>query len=118
MNPPFTSNLVWIGNAKSDFGRFPAIAKRRFGYQLFLAQVGEHPDVAKPLRGFNGASVLELVEAIAGEAFRVVYTVQIKDTVCVLHCFEKKSSSGRKTSKQDLDTIKRRLTQAQEEFGR
>lgn len=53
-----------------------------------------------------------------GDTFRAVYTVKIRDKICVLHCFQKKSSSGRATSKQDLDTIKQRLAQALKELGK
>jgi len=53
-----------------------------------------------------------------GDTFRAVYTVKIRDEICVLHCFQKKSSSGTATSKKDLDTIKERLAQAMKERGK
>ncbi len=84
------------------------------GYALHLAQEGEkHPD-AKPLRGFGGAGVLEVVDDFDGGTFRAVYTVKFANRVYVLHAFQKKSRSGIRTSKSDIDLIKSRLKDAQE----
>lgn len=98
--------------------RFPRQVQRDIGYWLYQAQSGKHPLAAKPLKGFGGASVLEMAADFDGDTFRAVYTVKIRDKICVLHCFQKKSSSGRATSTQDLDTIKRRLAQALKELGK
>ena len=58
-----------------------------FGYALHLAQSGQkHPD-AKPLKGFGGAGVLEVVEDCQGDAYRAVYTVRYAEAVYVVHCF-------------------------------
>ncbi len=77
------------------------------------AQRGGKSDRAKPLHGFGGASVLEVVENFQGDTYRAVYTVRLADVVYVLHCFQKKSKSGIKTPKQDLDLIKQRLREAE-----
>ena len=80
-----------------------------FGYALHLAQNGhKHPD-AKPLKGFGGAGVLEVVEDFKGDTYRAVYTVRYLDTVYVLHCFQKKSTQGISTPKPDVELIKARL---------
>jgi hypothetical protein len=64
------------------------------GFALHFAQAGgRHPD-AKPLKGFAGAGVLEVVEERAGDAFRGVYTVRFAGAVYVLHAFQKKSKRG------------------------
>lgn len=62
--------------------------------------------------------MLELVNADAAGTYRVVYTVRIRDVICVLHAFQKKSSSGIKTARQDVDIIKQRLAQAEQEYGK
>ncbi|MBK5914535.1 type II toxin-antitoxin system RelE/ParE family toxin [Rhodocyclus purpureus] len=67
----------------------------------------------EPLRGFGGASVLEVVEDHMGDTYRAVYTVRIADAVYVLHCFQKKSKHGIETPKQDMDLIRERLKAAQ-----
>lgn len=80
-----------------------------FGYALHLAQSGQkHPD-AKPLKGFGGAGVLEVVEDFHGSAYRAVYTVRFSTAVYVLHCFQKKSTQGIATPKHDMELIKSRL---------
>ena len=85
---------------------------------LVDAQLGRHPVSAKVLKGFGGASVIELGHSAASGTYRAVYTVRIKGMVCVLHCFQKKSSSGIKTSKRDMAIIKQRLAQAEKEYGK
>jgi len=84
-----------------------------FGFALHLAQSRKKHDQAKPLKGFGGASVLEVVEDHMGDTYRAVYTVKIAEKVYVLHCFQKKSTKGIETSKQDIDLIHERLKAAQ-----
>ena len=80
-----------------------------FGFALHLAQTGQKHSQAKPLKGFGGAGVLEVVEDHLGDTFRAVYTVKIAGVVYVLHCFQKKSKHGIETPKHDIDLIKDRL---------
>jgi len=84
-----------------------------FGFALHLAQIGKKHDQAKPLKGFGGASVLEVVEDYMGDTYRAVYTVKIADKVYVLHCFQKKSTKGIETPKHEMDLIRERLKAAQ-----
>jgi phage-related protein len=69
---------------------------------------------AKPLRGFGGAGVLEVVEDFDGNAYRAVYTVKLQGAVYVLHAFQKKSKRGSATPKADIALVKSRLRMAQE----
>jgi phage-related protein len=106
--------LVFVGSSQDDLRRFPKDVKDVVGYALWLAQTGDkHPD-AKPLRGFGGAGVLEIVDEHGGDAYRVVYTVIFADGVYVLHAFKKKSTSGIATPKKDIDLIKKRLRSAED----
>jgi phage-related protein len=83
------------------------------GYALYVAQQrGKHQD-AKPLKGFKGASVVEVVTHHRGDTFRTVYTVRIAGIVYVLDAFQKKSKKGSETSKADLDRIRKRLSDAE-----
>ena len=84
-----------------------------FGFALHLAQTGKKHVNAKPLRGFGGAGVLEVVEDHLGDTYRAVYTVKIDEAVYVLHCFQKKSKQGIETPKHDMDLIRERLKAAQ-----
>jgi len=102
--------VIWIGSSKKDLLIMPEKAITNFGYALYQAQVGAHPDiVAKPLKGFRGVEVLELVENYRGDTFRAIYTVRFTDAIIVLHSFQKKSTKGISTPKKEIDLIKNRL---------
>lgn len=105
--------LLWIASAKRDLKGMSEDVQDTFGYALHLAQVGKKHEQAKPLKGFGSAGVLEVVEDDAGSTYRAVYTVRIQGAVYVLHCFQKKSTSGIATPKPDLDLIRERLKAAQ-----
>ena len=92
----------------------PRQVRRTFGVALFAAQIGETPPSAKPLRGFGGAGVLELIENDAGGAYRAVYTVRYATAVYVLHVFQKKSKRGRETPQADIELVKERLRRAEQ----
>ena len=100
--------LIWVGPTKVALTAMPGEVQDVFGYALYLAQLGEkHPD-AKPLKGFTGAGVLEVVDDFAGDTYRAVYTVTLSTAVYVLHAFQKKSRRGIATRRQDLDLIRQR----------
>ena len=84
------------------------------GYALYQAQLGLKAPSAKPLRGFGGAGVLEIVEDNQTNTYRAVYTVKFSDLVYVLHAFQKKSKKGIATPKKDIDLIHRRLAEAEQ----
>jgi len=91
----------------------PFPVRRTFGYSLYAAQLGEKPPDAKPLKGFGGAGVLEVIEDYRGATYRAVYTVRFAGTVYVLHVFQKKSKHGIGTPKQEMDLIRERLKRAE-----
>lgn len=105
--------LEWIASSYKDLMALPPDVRRRFGYALSLAQMGDQDDAAKVLKGFGGAGVLEVVEDDAGGTYRAVYTVKFAEAVFVLHCFQKKSKSGIATPKVDMDIIRARLKVAE-----
>jgi len=107
--------LKWIGSSLKDLRSFPDDVRYNFGYALYQAQNGEKSDDAKPLRGFGSAAILEVVEDDQGGTYRAVYTVKFSKAVYVLHCFQKKSTHGVKTSQRDIDLIKARLKEAERE---
>jgi phage-related protein len=83
------------------------------GHALYAAQKGETDPAAKPLKGFGGGSVLEIVADHRGDTWRSVYTVRFQDAVYVLHAFQKKSKSGIATPKKELELIRQRLAEAE-----
>ncbi len=92
----------------------PDEVKSAFGFALYLAQQGKKHQNAKPLKGFSGAGVLEVIEDNLGDTFRAVCTVKIGDSIYVLHSFQKKSKRGIETPKQEIDLIRDRLKMAQD----
>ncbi|MGH7072707.1 MAG: type II toxin-antitoxin system RelE/ParE family toxin [Stellaceae bacterium] len=89
--------VIWVGLSRKDFGAFPDPVKDRMGYALYVAQQGgKHAD-AKPLKGYGGTGVVEIVRDHRGDTFRAVYTVRLAGVVYVLHAFQKKSKAGRAT---------------------
>jgi phage-related protein len=86
------------------------------GAALWDAQIGDKASYAKPLKGFGGASVLEIVDDFDGDTFRAVYTVRFAAAIYVLHAFQKKSRHGVATPKAELDLIAQRLKRAKEDY--
>src|SRR3989338_7423436 len=109
-------SLSWIGSSREDIKEFPEEVKQDIGFALFEVQIGQKPAAAKPLKGFGGAGVLEIIENFAGDAYRAVYKVKFPKVVYVLHCFQKKSKHGIKTPQQDIELIKRRLRAAEQDY--
>lgn len=106
--------LFWIASSKDDLRSFPEDVKDVMGFALYQAQNGGKHVAAKPLRGFGGAGVLEIVEDHSGSTFRGVYTVKFAGAVYVLDAFQKKSKKASKTPPGDIDRIKKRLKAAEE----
>ena len=100
--------ISWIKGARKDFEDFPQGAQLDMARALTVLAEGRMPDIAKPLTGF-GSGVMELALKHRGDAFRVVYALQIGDDIWVIHAFQKKSKTGIKTPKQELDLIHERL---------
>ena len=103
---------IWMGGSLDALRRFPDPARHIIGYALYLAQTGSKHRDAKPLKGLGGPGVLEMVDDYDGDTYRAVYTVRFRETVYVLHVFQKKSKKGIATPKHDLDIIKERLKAA------
>ena len=108
--------LNWVGSAKRDLDTMPDDVQDVFGHAIDLAQAGGKHQDAKALSGFGSAGVLEVVEDLRGDAYRAVYTVRFAGWIYVLHCFQKKSKSGIKTPKTDLDLINARLKAAKLDY--
>ena len=108
--------LEWIASSRKDMQALPRSVQRTFGYALYAAQCGEKPPEAKPLKGFGGAGILELIEDYRGDTYRAVYTVRFAAVVYVLHVFQKKAKRGTATPKQELDLIRDRLKRASKVF--
>ncbi|MEA2831067.1 MAG: hypothetical protein QOF22_1815 [Bradyrhizobium sp.] len=108
--------VEWVGSSYKDFREFPDPVQDAMGFALYLAQLGEMSADAKPLKGFGGAGIVEIVEDHDGNAYRAVYTVKFAGAIYVLHAFQKKSRKGIKTPQDDIELIKRRLRVADQDY--
>jgi phage-related protein len=115
--PSALKPVFWVASSRKDLRKFPKRVRQTVGQALFDAQTGgKHPD-AKPLKGFKGAGVLEVVEDDDGNTYRAVYTVRFAGVVYVLHAFQKKSKRDTKTPPQEIEKVKARLTAAEKDYA-
>ena len=108
-----TRPISWLKSARKDFEDFPQGAQIEMARALTILAEGQMPEIAKPLTGF-GSGVMELALRHRGDAFRVAYALQIDDDIWVVHAFQKKSKSGIKIPKRDIDLIHERLKRLKE----
>lgn len=105
--------VVWLGSCRRDLRSFPREVRREIGPPSMPRNRATPDPAAKPMKGFGGASVLEIVLDYRGDTWRAVYTIRFREAVYVLHVFQKKSKRGIATPKQEIEVIKRRLAEAE-----
>lgn len=110
---PQARPVRWVGSARQDLKKFPEEVRRDMGQALYAAQQGETDPAAKPLKGFGGGRVMEIVDRHDTNTYRAVYTAQFEEAVYVLHAFQKKSKRGAATPKPEIELIRRRLAEAE-----
>ena len=108
--------VIWIASSREALRSFPEQVKDAVGYALYLAQIGGKDAASRPLRGFGGAGVVEVIKDFAGDTYRAVYTVKFAGFVYVLHCFQKQSKRGAETPRRDLGLIQSRLRLAERDY--
>lgn len=101
--------IEFLHDTKKVLRSFPGTVRLVMGQALFNAQCGDKHEKAKPLKGFGGASVLEICERGQNATYRVVYATVFREKIVVLHAFMKKSHTGVATPKKDIDLVRRRL---------
>ncbi|HEU0047224.1 MAG TPA: type II toxin-antitoxin system RelE/ParE family toxin [Nitrososphaera sp.] len=105
--------VIWMGSSRGDVRGFPLQVRRDIGYALYAAQQGETDPASKPLQGFGGGAVLEIIVRHRGDTWRAVYTVRYPEAIYVLHAFQKKSKRGIATAKKDMELVRQRLSEAE-----
>ncbi|SEJ00688.1 type II toxin-antitoxin system RelE/ParE family toxin [Nitrosomonas eutropha] len=108
-----TRPVSWISSARKAFTDFPAGAQKIILSALTIAAEGGKADISKPMKGL-GSGVFEVALPYRGSAFRVIYAVQIGDEIWIIHAFQKKSATGIKTQKHEIDLVKDRLKRLKE----
>ena len=118
---PLPKPCLFVGASRRELQALPAQVRSEAGHALYEAQCGGMPLSAKPLKGFGGRGIVEIIENIDGNAYRVVYTVRFAEAVYVLRAFQKKSKKGLATPKMEIELIRARLRTAEqyhrERFG-
>ncbi len=105
--------VKWLGNSRKAIREFPKEVQRTIGSELQLIQYGEKPKDMKPFKGV-GRGILEIAVRYRKDAYRTVLAIQLGRKIYVLHAFQKKSKTGIKTPKQDINLIKQRYKEAKE----
>lgn len=105
--------ISWIKAARRDFEAFPVRAIDRAFDALTVVADGGTPDIAKPLTGL-GAGIWELVIKERGDAYRLVYALQVGDDIWVVHAFQKKSTKGISTPRHEIDLVRDRIRRLKE----
>jgi len=99
--------------ARRAFDKFPEDARQTILDTLTVAAEGGKAGISKPMKGL-GSGVFEIALSHRGNAFRVVYAVQLGDDLWVVHAFQKKSTQGIKTPKREIDLISDRIKRLKE----
>jgi len=113
LNPPPLRPVTWLGNSRKAIQAFPGAAQKLVGDELQLIQYGETPKDTKPFKGV-GSGILEIAVRHDRNAYRTVLAVQLGQAIYVLHAFQKKSKTGIKTPKTDIEIIQQRYKEARE----
>jgi len=108
-----TRPVSWIRAALKEFETFPEGARSICLAALTIAAEGGKADMAKPMHAM-GAGVFEIALPFRGDAYRVVYGVQVAEEIWVVHAFQKKSTQGIKTPQREIELIKDRLKRLKE----
>ena len=107
--------VLRVGSSLKDLKSMPVEVQKEFGHSLRDIQKGRDPGNIKPLKHL-GAGISEIIVNERNGTFRVMYTVEFKDVIAVLHAFQKKSKSGIATPKKEMDLILQRVKQARIEY--
>ena len=110
-----TRPIGWIRAARKTYETFPLSVRDRVNTALTIAAEGGKADIAKPLKGL-GSGVIEIAVRYRSDAYRVVYAVEIAGALWVVHAFQKKSKTGTKTPKAEIDLIRARLGRLKKEL--
>jgi len=108
-----TRPISWIKAARKDFEDFPEGARLVILQGLTIAAEGGKADIAKPLKGFE-SGVFEIALPYRRDAYRVVYALLLDTDIWVIHAFQKKSKTGIKTPKEEIDLVRARLKRLKE----
>lgn len=105
--------ISWLKSAYREFLTFPAEVQLDAETALTIAALGGKADTAKPFKGVD-SGVFEIALRHRGNAYRVIYAVQVGPDIVVIDAFQKKSKTGIRTPQQDVARIRERLKRLKE----
>ena len=108
-----TRKISWIKAARRDFEEFPKEVQGDMLDALTVAAEGGKSGKAKPFYGVEGG-VFEITSRYRGDAFRALYAIKVDADIWVIHAFQKKSKSGIKTPRMEVELIHDRLRRLKE----
>lgn len=100
--------LIWLVDSLDRLTGFPPGVRKKLGFALYQAQIGQQHESAKILRGF-GEAVWQIRADDPSGTYRTVYLTHVGDAIYVLHAFQKKSTSGIATPRKELELIRQRI---------
>ena len=110
-----TRPIGWVRAARKAYETFPVTVRDRVNTALTIAAEGSKADIAKPLKGL-GSGVMEIAVRHRTDAYRVVYVTEIAGKLWVIHAFQKKSKTGIRTPKAEIDLVRARLGRLRKEL--
>jgi phage-related protein len=105
--------ISWVKAADKAFQTFPIAAQQKAARALTLIAEGDISEIAKPITGL-GSGIWELAIKERGDAFRVVYALQLDKAIWVIHAFQKKSTIGISTPKHEIEVVRERIKRLKE----
>jgi phage-related protein len=97
--------IEWLGDSLEIVRSYRVAIRRVIGSELRLLQTGDKPVHARPLKTV-GRGVWELKISEQTGQFRVIYVIQRRDRIFVLHAFQKKTQ---RTPQKDIDLARARF---------
>ena len=110
-----TRPIGWVRAARKAYEAFPKVVQDRVNTALTIAAEGGKAGFVKPLKGFE-PGVMEISLRYRTDAWRVIYVTEIAGGLWIVHAFSKKSKSGIKTPKAEIDLVKSRLARLKREL--
>ena len=116
VEPKQPRKLVWLVDSLDRLTSFPPTVRKKLGFALYQAQIGQRHESAKMLHGFTD-TVWQVRADDPGGTYRTMYVAQLGEAVYILHAFQKKATSGIATPKRELELIRQRLQLARKLAG-
>jgi predicted XRE-type DNA-binding protein/phage-related protein len=86
VKPEQPRKLIWLVDSLVRLTGFPPMVRKKLGFALYQAQIGQRHESAKMLHGFTD-TVWQVRADDPSGTYRTVYAAQLGEAVYVLHAF-------------------------------